>query len=1038
MAEPQVSSPTAPPALGVGSGLCNDPRMAKRPRLADGVTAASAGGGEWVEVISELQPAIVALRVTHVRSFEEDPASTAQGTGFVVDKERGLILTNRHITGVGPVRATATFDRHEELEVEVIYRDPVHDFGFFRYDPSQLRLTRCAEIGLDPQALQVGAEIRVIGNDAGEKLQILSGTIARVDRNVPEFNTIYNDENTFYAGAGASTSGGSSGSPVLNKQGRAVALNAAGQEGAASAYFLPLDRVAYAFERLRHGNAVPRGTCMASFLFKPFDELKRVGLRECHEIDARAATVDATGMLMVDNVLCEQQVLRPGDILLSLQGQVCANFAQLEEILDASVGRALRMLVCRGDEELSLEVQVTDLHALIPRSFVELGLDTLHAIGYHAAKRMHLPMDTGMYLAKVGHVFDSLGCGRAAMITAVGKTPTPTAEAFVAAVSTIPHRQYFQVSWYELADFRRDRTLKTGFAKMSRAWFPLRLWRCEVTAGGPEHWVPEDFPVPEAAPPPRSVLPSSAVGVGGDQLVRRMKASLVSIRFRTDRRMRMESNYTCHAEGAGLLVDAERGLVLTDRHSAPQSLGDVEVTLAGMMTVDAEVLFIHPMHNLVMLRCDPSAFAALRKANVPLRAADLATGAKASLRGGERLHFVGYDNQGNTFSTDVTVAAVYLPSGRDEFPLWDVPRFRERNLEIAVLADTPEDARGGVICDSSGCVRALFAAFDMQDQQHEESTEAYGVVADVFRPMVDLLRADPDAKLEAPSLDVEVTAVDVATLARGAQGQLPRSWLQAIAQRCGRSGQAARAMCVHRVMPTGASDGRLQPGDVLMGIGGQPITCCLDIDRALALRPAGASAAATARNVRRRPASAAASSCPSGPSGDITVSVFRDGKERDVVVPLSRLPSADDEQLLLWAGLVLRRTPRCILERCGVAAAKMLLSLGPGRGVFVQHVLGGSPADTREIGMHCFVLELAGRPVRELEDIVGILQDTAKPPGVPDAAPSQNGRRWVRLRLMDTHGQEHVRALRCDPLYFPTLDLRRVANGRWQCTRPGV
>ena len=28
----------------------------------------------------------------------------------------GLILTNRHITGVGPVRAIAIFDRHEELE----------------------------------------------------------------------------------------------------------------------------------------------------------------------------------------------------------------------------------------------------------------------------------------------------------------------------------------------------------------------------------------------------------------------------------------------------------------------------------------------------------------------------------------------------------------------------------------------------------------------------------------------------------------------------------------------------------------------------------------------------------------------------------------------------------------------------------------------------------------------------------------------------------------------------------------------------------
>ncbi|CAK9052482.1 unnamed protein product [Durusdinium trenchii] len=429
-------------------------RPAKRPRLADSVTAASAGSCEWAQVISAVQPAIVALKVTFVVSFEDEQAAVALGTGFVVDKERGLILTNRHITGVGPVRALAIFDRHEELEVEVVYRDPIHDFGFFKYDVTKLRFTETAEIALNCEDLCVGTEIRVVGNDAGEKLQILSGTIARVDRNVPEFNTVYNDENTFYAGAGAGTSGGSSGSPVLNKSGHAIALNAAGTDGAASAFFLPLDRVCYTLKSLREGLPVQRGTCQASFLFKAFDELMKVGLLESHEHRVRDKKKAATGMLLVDAVLCEQKKLRPGDILLSIEGQICIDFVYLESILDSKVGSSVEVIVCRGGEELTLDVEVLDLHSLIPRSYIELGLDVVHSLGYHAARKTHLPLDSGVYLARPGYVFESLGCDWGSLITTVNGKATPSPEAFVKAIEDIPDRQYFTVHWYDLRDFR--------------------------------------------------------------------------------------------------------------------------------------------------------------------------------------------------------------------------------------------------------------------------------------------------------------------------------------------------------------------------------------------------------------------------------------------------------------------------------------------------------------------------------------------------------------------------------------------------------
>lgn len=75
---------------------------------------------KWQSVINEVCPSVVSLHMNFPRAFEERSESCSQATGFVVDSERGIILTNRHVVGTGPVNIEALFLNGEKVELKPV------------------------------------------------------------------------------------------------------------------------------------------------------------------------------------------------------------------------------------------------------------------------------------------------------------------------------------------------------------------------------------------------------------------------------------------------------------------------------------------------------------------------------------------------------------------------------------------------------------------------------------------------------------------------------------------------------------------------------------------------------------------------------------------------------------------------------------------------------------------------------------------------------------------------------------------------------
>ena len=844
-ATPAFTAPTAPSAPTQAPGIPNTP-------------------ANWAQTLERIATGVVTIQIDSTRAFDTEWNTTAQATGFVIDAKRGLILTNRHVVTPGPVTAQAIFLNREEVQLFPIYRDPIHDFGIYHYDPAKLHFIQPAELPLYPQGAVIGREIRVVGNDAGEQLSILAGTLARLDREAPEYGYgKYNDFNTFYYQAASSTSGGSSGSPVIDIEGRVVALNAGGATGAASSFYLPLTAVVRALKYLEVGKPVPRGTLETVFKYTPYDELKRLGLDAGTEASMRKAYPKLTGMLVVDDVQPgsgADGVLAPGDILVAIDGKPIPEFFSLEEVLDNHVGRRVKVEVRRGSQTLQHDLDVESLSSITPDEFIEFGEAVVHTLSYQQARHFNVPIK-GVYIANPGYVFGAAGIPRAALISSFNGKKVDNLADFAAALSELADGARAPVRYVTIED---PRAVQLKVIRMDRRWFPARECKRDDTLG--------TWPCISIAPGPApSVLKpaSTQFAKTGDPRIDRMAPSLVLVNFDMPYSVSgvTEKNY----HGTGVIVDAQRGLVAIDRNTVPVAMGDVRITFAGTVEVPGKVVFIHPLHNLALISYDPKSIG-----NTPVRAATLVT---RSLSPGDDVWVVGQRADSKIQSQKTQIASVDVVS----FPLSRTLRFRDSNLEVINLINPPTDY-DGVLTDEKGDVLAMWSSFAFESQRELEQINR-GIPSDLVSEMI-------GAVADGRPLYSFEAEFDVQSLAGARELGLPDDWVRRFEEH---NPQRRQVLGINRLVAGSPAAALLEPGDLLLAIDGKVVNRFREVERAVQ-------------------------------NPTVSVTVWRDGAEKTLQMKTVALNGRDIDRVLIWAGATLQAPHRAMAAQRGIAPYGVFVS----------------------------------------------------------------------------------------------------------------
>ncbi|MET0820226.1 MAG: trypsin-like peptidase domain-containing protein [Aeromicrobium sp.] len=272
-------------------------------------TQTNAPAGTVEQVANKVLPSVVQI---NVKGGQE----SGSGTGIIVSDD-GEILTNNHVVAVAGDNGiiTVAFNDGTNAKAEVVGTDPKTDLAVIKAE-GKTGLTP-ATLGTS-STLKVGQEVVAIGSPFGLESTVTQGIVSALNRPVSSSDGAGGSPTTFPAvQTDAAINPGNSGGPLVDLQGRVIAINSAIRSGGTTSgeagsiglgFAIPVDLAKNVAKQLIAGKTVAHaqiGVTVDSFLGT--DGITGVGAQ------IKSLTADGAG---------DKAGLKEGDVITSVNGAV--------------------------------------------------------------------------------------------------------------------------------------------------------------------------------------------------------------------------------------------------------------------------------------------------------------------------------------------------------------------------------------------------------------------------------------------------------------------------------------------------------------------------------------------------------------------------------------------------------------------------------------------------------------------------------------------------------------------------------------------